>query len=257
MVVVIIALLLGFDPADILGSDSQPAPTATTTASTMSHCRTGADVKKDPNCRWAAYATSINQYWRTRIDGYRKATTTPFHGSVTTGCGQASAQTGPFYCSADKTVYLDTDFLSTLLKQLGTSSSTAAEAYIMAHEYGHHAQDLTGILARANSSGNQTGPKSASVRLELQADCFAGTYLRWTSRNDSDVIDNVTREDIAKVVEAARTVGDDHIQEQSGSGVQPDKWTHGSSAMRVHWAQVGWDTGDPARCNTFSTNDLG
>lgn len=257
VVVLLTAVLLGVNPGDLLGQNdqSQTVPANSTTA--VSRCRTGADVKRDPNCRWAAYATSINQYWETQIEGYAKAKTTPFSRSARTGCGHADAQTGPFYCPPDKMVYLDTNFLGTLLQQLGTQSSIAAEAYIMAHEYGHHAQDLLGTLSEAHASGNQTGPKSASVRLELQADCYAGTYLKWTSEDEDDVIDNVTRDDLAKVVEAARAVGDDHIQRQYSGGVQPDKWTHGSSGMRVHWAQRGFDTGDPAKCDTFSTNDLG
>lgn len=153
-------------------------------------------------------------------------------------------------------MYLDTDFLGTLLKQLGTQSSAAAEAYIIAHEYGHHAQDLLGTLSKAHASGDQTEPKSASVRLELQADCYADAYLKWTSQNRDDVIDNVTCDNLTKVVEAARAVGDDHIQHQSSGSVQPDKWTHGSSHMRVHWAQRGFDTGNPAKCDTFSTSNL-
>lgn len=127
-------------------------------------------------------------------------------------------------------MYLDTDFLGTLLKQLGTQSSTAAEAYIMAHEYGHHAQDLLGTLSKAHASGDQTEPKSASVRLELQADCYADAYLKWTSQNRDDVIDNVTCDNLTKVVEAARAVGDDHIQHQSSGSVQP---VNGLMAPRI------------------------
>ena len=119
-----------------------------------------------------------------------------------------------------------------------------------------HAQDLLGTLSKAHASGDQTEPKSASVRLELQADCYADAYLKWTSQNRDDVIDNVTCDNLTKVVEAARAVGDDHIQHQSSGSVQPDKWTHGSSHMRVHWAQRGFDTGNPAKCDTFSTSNL-
>ncbi|MBS6330449.1 MAG: neutral zinc metallopeptidase, partial [Propionibacterium sp.] len=156
VVVLLIAVLLGVNPGDLLGQNDQSQTTPANSTTAVSRCRTGADVKRDPNCRWAAYATSINQYWETQIEGYTKAKTTPFSRSARTGCGHADAQTGPFYCPPDKMVYLDTNFLGTLLQQLGTQSSTAAEAYIMAHEYGHHAQDLLGTLSEAHASGNQT-----------------------------------------------------------------------------------------------------
>ncbi|WP_130865775.1 KPN_02809 family neutral zinc metallopeptidase [Acidipropionibacterium timonense] len=256
VIVLIIALFLGIDPANILGSDTGETGTGTSSVASTTSCRTGADVRKDPNCRWAAYATSINQYWATQIDGYTKARVKPFTNAVDTGCGHASAQMGPFYCSADKLVYLDTNFLGELLQQLGTQTSTAAEAYVIAHEYGHHAQDLIGTLSKAHSSGSQTGAHSASVRLELQADCYAGAYLKWAADNPDDLIENVTSSDIEKIVAAAKSVGDDHIQEQQQGQVDQDAWTHGSSAMRIYWTKRGFASGSPKQCDTFSTNNL-
>ncbi|MCI1748955.1 MAG: neutral zinc metallopeptidase [Acidipropionibacterium sp.] len=258
VVVLIIALLLGINPGDILGTDdtgTTTRPAATSTAS--STCRTGADANRDPNCRWAAYATSINQFWATQMNGYTKARIKPFSGQISTACGMASSETGPFYCSGDKLVYLDTNFLSQLLNQLGTQTSTAAEAYVIAHEYGHHAQDLLGTLAKAHASGNQTGSHSPSVRLELQADCYAGAYLKWAADDPDDLIENVTSADIAKIVDAAKAVGDDHIQEQSSGRVDQDAWTHGSSKMRVYWTQRGFNATSLKSCDTFATDDLG
>ncbi|AZZ39130.1 hypothetical protein C0Z10_04510 [Acidipropionibacterium jensenii] len=257
IVVLILALVFGVNPGDILGTDSGTGTeTSQSTAVSTSSCRTGADANRDPNCRWAAYATSVNQYWGTQIDGYTKARIKPFSGQISTACGTADSQTGPFYCSGDKLVYLDTGFLSQLFTELGTKSSTAAEAYVIAHEYGHHAQDLLGTLAKAHASGNQTGARSPSVRLELQADCYAGAYLKWASDNPDDLIENVTSADIAKIVDAAKAVGDDHIQEQSSGRVNQDAWTHGSSKMRVYWTQRGFNASSLASCDTFSTNNL-
>ncbi|WP_257477519.1 KPN_02809 family neutral zinc metallopeptidase [Acidipropionibacterium jensenii] len=255
VVVIILALVLGINPADILGTDDGTSSQQTATSTASSSCQTGADANRDPNCRWAAYATSVNQFWGTQIDGYTKARIKPFSGQISTGCGTASSETGPFYCSADKLVYLDTSFLSQLFQELGTRSSTAAEAYVIAHEYGHHAQDLLGTLAKAHASGNQTGAHSNSVRLELQADCYAGAYLKWASDDPDDLIENVTADDIAKVVDAAKAVGDDHIQQQAQGQVDQDAWTHGSSKMRVYWTQRGFHSG-VKQCDTFSTDDL-
>ncbi len=257
VVVLIIALLLGINPGDILGTGDGTVSRPAASSTTSSACRTGADANRDPNCRWAAYATSINQYWATQIDGYTKARTKPFNGRISTACGAATAEVGPFYCSGDKLIYLDTSFLSQLLSQLGTQSSTAAEAYVIAHEYGHHAQDLLGIMAKAHASGNQTGAHSASVRLELQADCYAGAYLKWAAEDPDDLVENVTSSDITKIVNAAKAVGDDHIQEQSSGHVDQDAWTHGSSKMRVYWTQKGFNATSLRSCDTFSTNNLG
>lgn len=249
MVVLLVALFLGVDPSMLLGpAPSEPAPAES------SHCRTGADVERDPECRWTAYATSVNQFWGEQLDGYEKSSIIAFSGHVDTGCGTASSQTGPFYCPPDRLVYVDTDFLGRMLEELGTQSSLSAEAYIVAHEYGHHAQELMGILAKSRQ-GDQEGADSAQVRLELQADCFAGAYLRWAADNPQDVIEDVTDADVRRAQDAARVVGDDAIQARSGE-VNPDAWTHGSSEMRQRWLNRGLESGDPNQCDTFSARQL-
>lgn len=253
VIVLVVALFLGVDPSLLLGGGQQPAPGGQGEPAT--ECRTGADVDANPECRWVAYATSVNQFWGEKMDGYEKTTITSFSGQVQTGCGTASAQTGPFYCPPDRGVYVDTQFLGRMLEQLGTQGGPAAEAYIVAHEYGHHAQQLLGVMEQARR-GDQTGPESAQVRLELQADCFAGAYLRWTRDNPDDVIDNVTDADVRRALDAARAVGDDAIQSQSGGGVNPDNWTHGSSEMRQRWLDRGLRSGDPGQCDTFSARQL-
>ncbi|MGD7732852.1 KPN_02809 family neutral zinc metallopeptidase [Propionibacteriaceae bacterium G57] len=252
IIMVILALVLGLNPGDLLGGGSgQPDTQQTSNA----QCRTGADVEKNPDCRWPAYMTSLGQYWSQALNGFQPTTMRIFSGGVQTACGTANSQVGPFYCPGDQKIYIDDDFVGQLLQQLGTQQSTAAEAYIVAHEYGHHIQNLTGVLAR--SQDGQTGPLSNGVRVELQADCYAGVWFKWAAQNPDDVIDNITQDDLARIVDAARVVGDDHIQKQSGGGVNPDGWTHGSSAQRKFWVSKGFNSGDPNQCDTFSTDDLG
>ncbi|MCT1458832.1 neutral zinc metallopeptidase [Aestuariimicrobium sp. p3-SID1156] len=251
VIIAIIAALLGFNPADVLGGGGG----AQGPGAQQTQCRTGADVERDPECRWPAYMTSLNQYWSQTVNGYQKPTMRTFSGSVQTACGTASSQVGPFYCPGDQKIYVDTRFVGQLLQQLGTESSSAAEAYIVGHEFGHHIQNLTGVLAK--SQDGKTGPTSNGVRVELQADCYAGVWFKWAAQNPDDIIENITQDDLNRIVDAARAVGDDHIQQQSGGGVHPDGWTHGSSKMRKYWLAKGFNSGDPNTCDTFSTDELG
>ncbi|RRD45245.1 neutral zinc metallopeptidase [Tessaracoccus sp. OH4464_COT-324] len=227
-----------------------------TVQATAPECRTGADVERNPDCRWPAYSTAIDTFWGQQVRGYRSATTRLYSGQVRTGCGAASSQLGPFYCPADETVYIDTDFMGKLLRRLGARGGYAAEAYVMAHEFGHHLQQLDGTNRRARSMSG-SGPASGAVRQELQADCYAGVWFHHVNQGRDALIEDVTADDLNRIVDAARAVGDDHIQQQSGGGVSPESWTHGSSAQRQHWVQVGFDSGNPASCDTFATNDLG
>ena len=254
VIVLILSLLLGFNPGDLLGGgggNGEPQGQGSVNA----NCKTGADVERDPDCRWPAYMTSLRQYWEQAYKGYKPTSMTTFSGGVQTACGTANSQVGPFYCPGDSKIYIDKEFVGKLLEQLGTQSSYPAEAYIVAHEYGHHIQNLTGALSA--SRDGKTGPTSGATRVELQADCYAGVWLKWAAKNPDDVIDNITEDDLNKIVDAARVVGDDHIQKRSGGGVQPDAWTHGSSKMRKYWTAKGFNSGDPNQCDTFNTNDLG
>ena len=252
IIMVVLAMVLGLNPGDLLGGGGA---TTGDTGTPNSECRTGADVQRNPDCRWPAYMTSMGQYWSQTLDGFEPATMRTFSGGVSTACGQASSSVGPFYCPGDQKIYIDDDYIGKLLTQLGTESSYAAEAYIVAHEYGHHIQQLTGVLAR--SQDGKTGPTSNATRVELQADCYAGVWYKWAAENPDDVVENITQDDLNRIADAARAVGDDHIQQQSGGGVQPDGWTHGSSKMRQYWLTTGFNSGDPNKCDTFSTNDLG
>ena len=140
--------------------------------------------------------------------------------------------------------------------QLGAAGGDAAEAYVIAHEYGHHISNLTGVLAKAQSSGNTTGPASAQVRLELQADCYAGAWLKNAASDPISPIKSITADDVNRAVDAALAVGDDRIQLKSTGAVTPESWTHGSSAMRKRWLAIGFNDGDPSQCNTFTADAL-
>lgn len=220
-------------------------------------CETGADIETNPDCRWPAYVTAINDYWSQALEGYTPADTQLFSGQIGTACGTGSSEMGPFYCPGDQMIYVDTEFMGQLLDQLGAAGGYAAEAYIVAHEYGHHVSNLTGQMQAARAGGNDTGPESNAVRLELQADCYAGVWFKNAIQDPDGLIESVTQDDLNRIVDAARSVGDDHIQQQQGGRVVPESWTHGSSAMRQHWVAKGFETGDPNQCDTFNTDDLG
>ena len=194
----------------------------------------------------------VSDYWiaeyPTAFDGqYREAGTVFFSGSTSTGCGQASSQMGPFYCPADELVYFDLEFLTQLQNQFGAVGDLAAQ-YIVAHEYGHHVQNVLGVSSEV-SRLQQQNPNQAnqySVALELQADCFAGAWAKWEDQRGQ-----LEAGEISEAVNAAAAVGDDRIQEQAGMTVDSDQFTHGTSEQRVSWFRRGYDTGDPRRCTTF------
>lgn len=258
LILLVLTLLFGGNIGDVLGGSSQSASNQTTVSTTQ--CKTGADIQTNRECRWSAYVRSIQDFWSSEMTGYTNAPLVTFTGQINTGCGTASSEVGPFYCPNDKTVYIDTSFADQLLQQLGAQSTTLAEAYIVAHEYGHHVQDLTGQMAKAQSGGNQTGPTSNSVRLELQADCYAGVWLHNAVANQDTagaILTGINQADINSVSDAAQAVGDDRIQQASQGHVSPESWTHGSAKMRHYWLAMGFKTGNPSSCDTFSTNNLG
>lgn len=179
---------------------------------------------------------------------YQETDTTFFSGAVDTGCGQATSQVGPFYCPADSYVYFDLEFLTQLQDQFGATGDLAAQ-YIVAHEYGHHVQNLLGISDQVNQASQQDPSRANqySIALELQADCFAGAWAR-----DADDRGLLDPGEIAEAVNAAEAVGDDRIQERTTGRVDPESWNHGSSEQRVSWFRRGFDTGDPSQCDTFA-----
>ena len=189
----------------------------------------------------------VSEYWIAELPdrwgaAYREADTVFFSGGTNTGCGQASAQLGPFYCPADGLVYFDLDFLQQLQQQLGAGGDLAAQ-YIVAHEYGHHVQNLLGVSSEVSRLQRQQPDRANaySVALELQADCFAGAWAR--SADERGLLEPG---EISEALNAAAAV-----QERAGMTVDPDSFTHGTSEQRVSWFRRGYDTGDPTRCTTF------
>jgi predicted metalloprotease len=226
-------------------------------------CHTGKDANSNHDCAIVAFVNSIQDYWGAQFarsgQTYRKAPTTFFNGGVRTGCGSATADVGPFYCPADSTVYIDLSFFNQLRTEFGAQGGPFAEAYVLAHEYGHHVQNLLGISKRVRGG---SGASSDSVRLELQADCYAGVWGNHAATTPTEsgrpLITQVTQDDIKRALDTASRIGDDYIQKNLGGGhVDKSKFTHGTSAQREKWFTTGFETGEPARCDTFGTRDLG
>jgi uncharacterized protein len=253
LVVLVAIVLLGGNPLDSGGLgplDDLAGQTAGTgaPAATLEDCQTGQDANEREDCRILAVVNSVQAYWSKALRGYEPARTRFFDGAVSTGCGQASSSVGPFYCPRDRFIYIDLGFFDQLESQFGASGGPLAEAYVIAHEYGHHVQNLTGVLGRAQGDG--TGPQSNAVRVELQADCYAGAWV--ANALETGLIEEITRRDVQDALGAAAAVGDDRIQERAQGQVRPEAWTHGSAEQRQSWFARGLERGNPNSCNTFS-----
>lgn len=220
------------------------------------NCKTGDDANSDEDCARVAVENSLVDYWADTLPSqsdtqFSPASMTTFSGAVTTGCGQASSQVGPFYCPPDQGIYLDTTFFADVLEgQLGGQGGDFVEPYVLAHEYGHHVQNLMGTMGRVRT---QQGADSDAVRLELQADCYAGM---WTAHAEDSELITLDDGDITEALDSAKAVGDDRIQQKSGQGVDPEGWTHGSSEQRMAWFTRGYEEGSLEACDTFSASDL-
>ena len=217
VILLVAVLLLGGDPSQIPSELLNGTTVGTGQANDLSEeCRTGADANERQDCRIVGYVNSIQDYWQDAVNGYQLAPTTFFSGGVNTGCGSASSAVGPFYCPNDQTVYIDLSFFDQLESQLGAEDGPLAEAYVIAHEYGHHVQNLTGVLG---GGGGGTGAESRAVRVELQADCYAGVWM--ANAVETGYLVPITREQIANAMDTARAIGDDRIQQQQRRSDQP------------------------------------
>lgn len=252
LVVTVVALLFGVNPGDLMGGSGsmgtqQSSADQSELQQRIASCTTIDQANSDDVCRLIATKNSLNDVWPTLMNGYTDPDMKIFSGDISTGCGAASSAMGPFYCPSDETAYFDPTFFQEL-KRMGGSDGPLAQEYVVAHEFGHHIENLTGVLAKGQRMGND-----GSVRIELQADCLAGVWAQHADDGPDAMLAPLTDDQIASVIQTAKAIGDDTIQ---GSSSNPEGWTHGSARQRQRWFTTGYKSGDPSRCDTFATDDL-
>ncbi len=261
-IVVLLGALLGINPdllAALVGDGGAPPAVEQSGASALENCQTGADANERLDCRILGTANSLNSFWPGYLNQYGVAYSIPktviFTGQVSTACGAASSAVGPFYCPGDNKAYFDPDFFSQLETQFGSSGGPLAQEYVVAHEFGHHVQNLTGTIGKAQQDAR--GAQSAAVRTELQADCYAGIWMRYASStpapgSSQPYLKTLTQADLNDALSAASSVGDDRIQQAASGHTNPESWSHGSSEQRQKWLYTGYQSADLAACDTFA-----
>ncbi|HEU5287956.1 MAG TPA: neutral zinc metallopeptidase, partial [Candidatus Limnocylindria bacterium] len=229
IVILIASLLLGVDPTAML--EAIPTDTAVQNGPTATECKTGSQANERDDCRIVGFVDSVQKYWSDQFartgKQYAPAKTVLFSGYAQSACGTAQTAMGPFYCPEDGKVYMDTTFFQDLRTKLGAQAGPFAQGYVVAHEYGHHVQHLIGGL----NNSTRTGAESQSVRTELQADCYAGVWAK--NASETGYLETPTQAEIADALDAAAAVGDDRIQQKTQGRVDPESFTHGTSAQRV------------------------
>lgn len=267
LITVLVVFLSGGD----LGSLSQVLGTGDVSPETVGEGHeafvedcTAQEANLDRQCRLSATSQSLDAVW-TRVlpeqagVEYVLPGVTSFSGAVDTGCGSATSATGPFYCPSDQTIYVDVSFFGELRDRFGSTGGALAEEYVIAHEFGHHIEQLVGALDAADRSG--TGPESDSVRIELMADCLAGMWAhRAATEVDPDTgvtfLEPITDAQLRDALSAAAAVGDDRIQETATGQVNPEAFTHGTSEQRVRWFSIGYNGGTMQDCNALEAATL-
>jgi hypothetical protein len=249
IVLVLLALFFGFDPGAILQTDQPSVPSAQAPA--------GSPAQDNLREFVSVVLADTEDTWRDLFKRmgrqYREPKLVLFTGSVQSACGMAGAAVGPFYCSSDEKLYLDLSFFRALRDRF-RAPGDFAQAYVIAHEVGHHVQTLLGITEKVSSTRQRGGApgNAASVRLELQADCLAGIWAHHAKR----ARDILEEGDLEEALNAASAIGDDRLQRQAQGRVAPETFTHGSSRQRVHWFGRGFETGELRQCDTFRATEL-
>ncbi|HEX9834669.1 MAG TPA: neutral zinc metallopeptidase [Mycobacterium sp.] len=261
LLILVVALFLGVDPSTVIPQQQQiDTGGVETPGFDTNQCKTAEDANNIVQCRVIATGNSVDAVWQQLLPGYQRPRMEIFTDQIQTACGPATSDVGPFYCPGDHTAYFDVGFFDVLRDRFGSSGGPLAQEYVVAHEYGHHVQNLAGSLVRAQQ--DPEGATGGGVRTELQADCYAGIWAHYatiTKQESTGVpfLEPLSDKDIADALSAAASVGDDRIQQAATGRVNPEAWTHGSSEQRQKWFTEGYRTGDIASCDTFATNNLG
>ncbi len=253
LIVIAAVLLLGGDLGDILGGGLPAAPVEGPVGTELvNQCETGEDANQRQDCRLVGAVQSLDAHWADVFSASGEQLQQPdvviFSDQVSTQCGAASSAVGPFYCPLDQTIYLDLGFFGDLENRFGAQGGPFAEMYVVAHEYGHHIQNLLGLL----DQGRDAGAEGGAVRTELQADCFAGLW--GANAVETGFLESLTQEQIDQALDAASVIGDDRIQEQTQGQVNPETWTHGSAEQRQEWFSNGLEAGSIDGCDTFDAD---
>ena len=265
LIIILLGAFFGVDLSGVVPTSPVDPGNVTTggqeSSDQFASCKTGADANRNATCRIIGTVNSVQAYWNDALPAeqrrqYRPAKAVIYSGATQSACGTASNQTGPFYCPSDERVYIDATFFDLLTQRFGADDGKLAQEYVMAHEYGHHVENILGILGQAQDG--RTGPRSGSVRIELMADCLAGVWAHNASDTKSATgkpfLKPLTDSDIRSALSAAAAVGDDHIQQSTGGGIREDAWTHGSSEAREKWFLTGYKDGHADSCDTFAVD---